>query len=216
MKKIVIFILISIVSLPSFAQNEKYVNAMKKNITLLDSGFAKPDLFLSLANSFERIGTSEKKEWLPFYYSAYCRVNYAFMQKDASGNDPIAEKATALINIADSLQPNNSEISCLKSMIASVQMMVNPQLRFMQYGPISQKEMGIAMQQDSLNPRPYMLKGQSLKYTPEQFGGGCKKAVVELTTAQEKYTSFKPASDISPNWGKSITEMMIKECSQTK
>lgn len=216
MKKIVIFILISIVSLSSFAQNEKYVNAMKKNITLLDSGFAKPDLFLSLANSFERIGTSEKKEWLPFYYAAYCRVNYAFMQKDPSGNDPIAEKAIALINIADSLQPNNSEISCLKSMIASVQMMVNPQQRFMQYGPISQKAMGMAMQQDPSNPRPYMLKGQSLKYTPEQFGGGCKKAVVELTTAKEKYTSFKPASDICPDWGKSITEMMIKECSETK
>ncbi len=189
---------------------------MKKNIALIDSAFAKPDNLLSLANTFERIGTSEKKEWLPFYYAAYCRVNYAFMQKDPSGNDPIAEKATALINIADSLQPNNSEISCIKSMIASVQMMVNPQQRFMQFGTISQKAMGMAMQQDPSNPRPYMLKGQSLKYTPEQFGGGCKKAVVEFTAAQEKYIAFKPASDISPNWGKSITDMMIKECSETK
>lgn len=189
---------------------------MKKNITLLDSGFAKPDLFLSLANTFERIGTTEKSEWLPYYYAAYCRINYAFMQKDPVGNDAIADKSAELINKADSLQPNNSEISCIKSMIASVQMMVNPQQRFMQYGPISQKEMGKAMQQDPSNPRPYMLKGQSLKYTPEQYGGGCKKAVVELTTAQEKYTAFKPASDISPNWGKSITEIMIKECSETK
>lgn len=216
MKKTIFLLLISIVSLSSFAQNEKYVNAMKKNITLLDSAFAKPDNFLSMANTFERIGTAEKTEWLPFYYAAYCRVNYAFMQKDPSGNDAIADKSAELINKADSLQPNNSEISCIKSMIASVQMMVNPQQRFMQYGPISQKEMGVAMQQDPSNPRPYMLKGQSLKYTPEQYGGGCKKAIVELTTAQEKYTAFKPASDISPNWGKSITEMMIKECSETK
>lgn len=216
MKKTIFLLLISIVSLSSFAQNEKYVNAMKKNITLLDSAFAKPDNFLSMANTFERIGTAEKTEWLPFYYAAYCRVNYAFMQKDPSGNDAIADKSAELINKADSLQPNNSEISCIKSMIASVQMMVNPQQRFMQYGPISQKEMGMAMQQDPANPRPYMLKGQSLKYTPEQYGGGCKKAIVELTTAQEKYTAFKPASDISPNWGKSITEIMIKECSETK
>ncbi len=216
MKKIIIYCLITFASFSSFAQNEKYVSAMKKNIAQLDSAFAKPDLFLSLANTFERIGTAEKSEWLPYYYAAYCRVNHAFMQKDQSANDAIADKATELINKADSLQPNNSEISCIKSMVASVQMMVNPQQRFMQYGPVSQKAMAMAMQQDPSNPRPYMLKGQGLKYTPEQFGGGCKKAVVELTIAQDKFITFKPASDISPNWGKSYTEMMLKECRQTK
>ena len=76
--------------------------------------------------------------------------------------------------------------------------------------------MATAMQQDPTNPRPYMLKGQGLKYTPEQFGGGCKKAMVELTTAQEKFSIFIPASEISPNWGKSYNEMIIKECSETK
>ncbi len=216
MKKIILISILCCFALISFAQSEKYINAMKKNIVLLDSAFAKPDLFLSLANTFERIGMAEKAEWLPYYYAAYCRVNYAFMQKDQGGNDAIADKATELINKADSLQPNNSEISCIKSMIASVQMMVNPQQRFMQYGPVSQKAMAMAMQQDPANPRPYMLKGQGLKYTPEQFGGGCKKALAELTVAQEKYISFKPASDISPNWGKSYTDMMVKECSETK
>lgn len=203
-------------SLSAFAQNDKYVNAMKKNIAQLDSAFAKQDLFLSLANTFERIGMAEKAELLPYYYAAYARINYAFMQKDQSGNDAIADKATELINKADSLNPNNSEISCIKSMIASAQMMVNPQQRFMQYGPLSQKAMAMAMQQDPSNPRPYMLKGQSLKYTPEQFGGGCKKALAELTMAQEKFNVFKPASDISPNWGKQYTEMMMKECTETK
>ena len=212
MKKITLIYLLSFFSLITFAQSEKYTNAMKKNITLLDSAFAKPDNFLSMANTFERIGTTEKTEWLPFYYAAYCRVNYAFMQKDPSGNDPIAEKATALINTADSLQPNNSEISCVKSMIASVQMLVNPQQRFMQYGAASQKELQKAMQQDPANPRPYMLKGQSLKYTPEQFGGGCKNAMPQLEIAMEKFTSFKPVSEIYPSWGKSYTEGIIKQC----
>lgn len=212
MKKITLFSLLSFFSLITFAQSEKYTNAMKKNIILLDSAFAKPDNFLSLANTFERIGTSEKTEWLPFYYAAYCRVNYAFMQKDPAGNDPIAEKATVLINTADSLQPNNSEISCVKSMIASVQMLVNPQQRFMQYGAASQKELQKAMQQDPTNPRPYMLKGQSLKYTPEQFGGGCKNAMPQLEIAMEKFTSFKAVSEIYPSWGKSYTGDIIKQC----
>ena len=212
MKKIILISILSFFALITVAQSEKYTNAMKKNITLLDSAFAKPDNFLSLANTFERIGTTEKTEWLPFYYAAYCRVNYAFMQKDPSGNDPIADKATALINTADSLQPKNSEISCLKSMIASVQMLVNPQQRYMQYGAASQKEMQKAMQQDPTNPRPYMLKGQSLKYTPEQFGGGCKTALPPLEIAIEKFGTFKPASEIYPSWGKAFTESMVKEC----
>jgi hypothetical protein len=189
---------------------------MKKNIAQIDSAFTKPDLFISLANNFERIGTSEKNQWLPYYYAAYCRVNNGYMQKEPSSNDAIAEYATKLINKADSLLPNNSEISCVKSMIASLQMMVNPQQRFMQYGAASQKEMQAAMEQDPTNPRPYMLKGQGLKFTPTQFGGGCKTALVPLTTAVEKYATFKPASDIAPNWGKTYTELMAKECEASK
>jgi hypothetical protein len=212
MKKLIILSAIIITSVSSFAQSEKFVAAMKKNITQIDSAFAKPDLFLSLANTFERIGTTEKSQWLPYYYAAYCRVNYGYMQKDQSNNDPIAIYASNLINKADSLQPNNSEISCIKSMIASLQMMVNPMQRFMQYGTLSQKAMETAMQQDSTNPRPHMLKGQGLKFTPQQFGGGCKTASAPLATAMEKFTAFKPASDIAPNWGKSYTEKMVKEC----
>lgn len=212
MKKIILLSIITLFSFTTFAQSEKYTNAMKKNIALLDSAFAKPDNFLSLANTFERIGTSEKSEWLPFYYAAYCRVNYAYMQKDPTGNDPIAEKATVLINIADSLQPNNSEVSCLKSMVASVQMLVNPQQRYMTYSGLIQKHIQNAMKQDPTNPRPYMLKGQTLKYTPEQFGGGCKTALPLLETAVTKFTVFKPTSEIYPSWGQAYTENMVKEC----
>ena len=68
------------------------------------------------------------------------------------------------------------------------------------------------MQQDATNPRLYFLKGQGLKYTPEQFGGGCKTAKPQLQTALDKYAAFKPASDISPNWGKERTEVLIKDC----
>jgi hypothetical protein len=216
MKKLIIFTFVVFTTITSFAQNEKFVAAMKKNITQIDSAFAKPDLFISLANNFERIGTSEKKEWLPYYYAALCRINYSYKQESPSGNDEIAEYATKLINKADSLMPNNSEISCIKSMIASMQMMVNPQQRWGQYGPISQKTMADAMKQDPSNPRPYMLKGQGLKYTPEAFGGGCKTAMEPLKTAVEKFAAFKPASDIAPNWGKPYTEGLVKECEASK
>jgi hypothetical protein len=72
--------------------------------------------------------------------------------------------------------------------------------------------METAMQQDATNPRPYLLKGQNLKYTPEQFGGGCKTAKPLLQTAADKFASFKPASDISPNWGMDRVNALLKDC----
>lgn len=215
MKKI--FFLLTVLfslSLTTFAQSEKYVAAMKKNMAAIDTAFKNPANLLALANNFERIATAEKNQWLAYYYAAFCQVNYGFMEQDKDKVDGYADKATELINKADSLMPNNSEISCIKSMIASCHMMVNPMQRWQEYGAESNGNMEKAMQQDPANPRPYYLKGQGLKYTPEQFGGGCKTAKPELQTALDKYNSFKPASELHPNWGKGQVEQLLKECNQ--
>ncbi|MEO6490022.1 MAG: hypothetical protein ABIO04_08805 [Ferruginibacter sp.] len=212
MKKVILFFSVIIIAATCFAQSEKFVSAMKNNIAAIDTSFKNPQNLLSLANTFERIAMAEKNQWLPYYYAALCQVNYTYMEQDKSKVDPIADKATLLINKADSLQPNNSEISCIKSMIASSHLMVDPMNRYMTYGPESSANMEKAMKQDPANPRPYFLKGQGLKYTPEQFGGGCKTAVEQLQMAIDMYATFKPVSEISPNWGKQRTETLLNEC----
>jgi hypothetical protein len=200
------------VMLSSFAQSEKFTAAMKKNLAELDSAFKNPPYLLTLANNFERIASAEKTQWLPYYYAALCQVNNGFMEKDKTKIDAVADKATELINKADSLSPGNSEVSCIKSMIASCHMMVNPMQRWQEYGAESNENMEAAMKQDPSNPRPYYLKGQGLKYTPEQFGGGCKTAVPVLETALEKFAAFKPASELHPNWGKEIAQQIVDGC----
>jgi hypothetical protein len=212
MKKLIIASVLLSVSILSFSQSDKYVAAMKKNLAAMDTAFQNPTSLLAVANNFERIATAEKNQWLPYYYAAFCQVNYGFMVKEKDKADGFADKATDLINKADSLMPNNSEISCIKSMIASCHMMVDPMSRWQEYGAESNGNMEKAMQQDPTNPRPYYLKGQGLKYTPEQFGGGCKTAKPELQTALDKYATFKPASELAPNWGKTQVEMLIKTC----
>ncbi len=212
MKKLLLIAGGCLTILSSFAQSEKFTAAMKKNLSELDSAFKNPAYLLSLANNFERIASAEKTQWLPYYYAAFCQVNNGFMETDKSKVDAIAEKATALINKADSLNPGNSEISCIKSMIASCHMMVNPMQRWQEYGAASNENMEAAMKQDPTNPRPYYLKGQGLKYTPEQFGGGCKTALPVLEMALEKFASFKPASEIHPDWGKGIAQQIADDC----
>lgn len=212
MKKVIILALATVFAFTTQAQSDKFNAAMKGNIAQLGAAFANPSLFVDLGNKFERIATAEKTQWLAYYYAAYCHVNAGFMERDKSKVDGIADKATLLINKADSLMPNNSEISCIKSMIASCHMMVDPMTRWQEYGQASQENMEKAMEQDPTNPRPYMLKGQGLKFTPESFGGGCKTALPELEKAITLFAAFKPASDIHPNWGMEYTAGMVKEC----
>ena len=214
MKKLVVFtaaLLISATAL--FAQSEKYNAAMKENLQAIEAAFKNPAELLALSNKFERIANAEKTQWLPFYWAAYCQVNYAFMQQeDKSKIDGLADKATELINKADALQPNNSEVSCIRSMIATSKLMVDPMSRYMEYGAESQKELDLAMKQDPTNPRPDFLIGQSLKYTPEQFGGGCKPALEKFEASMKKYETFKAASPLHPDWGKSYVQQLMDEC----
>ncbi|HMU08470.1 MAG TPA: hypothetical protein PKC54_00570 [Ferruginibacter sp.] len=212
MKKFMLIIAVILTTANVFAQSDRYIAAMKNNIAAIDTSFRNPANLLSLANNFERIATAEKNQWLAYYYAALCQVNYTYMEQDKSKIDAIADKATALIDKADSLQPKNSEISCLKSMIASSHMMVNPMQRYMEYGAEITAHLEDAMQQDPLNPRPEYLKGQGLKYTPEQFGGGCTAAKPILQSSLDKFNTFKPASDIHPNWGKQRVEKLLSEC----
>ncbi len=212
MKKVFLSAIVLFVTVVVFAQSEKFTAAMKKNLTALDTSFKNPADLLIVANNFERVATAEKNQWLPYYYAALCQVNYGFLEQNKEKIDGYADKATTLISKADSLSPNNSEISCVKSMIASCHMMVDPMQRWQEYGQESSSNMEAAMQQDPANPRPYFLKGQGLKYTPDQFGGGCTTAKPQLQIALEKFATFKPSSEISPNWGKERVEMLIKEC----
>src|SRR6187551_725742 len=134
MKKTMISVVILLLSTVVFAQSEKFTAAMKKNFEALDTSFKNPINLLTVANNFERIATAEKNQWLPYYYAAFCQVNYGFMETDKSKVDAYADKATELINKADSLSPKNSEISCVKSMIATCHMVVDPMTRYQEYG----------------------------------------------------------------------------------
>lgn len=212
MKRIILFCLAAVLGMSGFAQSEKYTAAMKANLSALDTSFKNPADLLAMANNFERIASAEKNQWLPYYYAAYCQVNYGFFEQDKTKVDAIANKAGELISKADALNPNNSEISCIKSMVATCHLMVNPMQRYMEYGQESADHMDAAIKQDPSNPRPYLLKGQNLKFTPAEFGGGCSTAKPELQTALDKFAAFKPASELHPNWGKARVEDLMKDC----
>lgn len=210
MKKMILIALVGLIAGSASAQNPKYIATMEKNVLQLDTTRDAKEL-QTLANTFERIASAEKKEWLPSYYAAYCYVNMTYSTK-GDEIDIYCDKADAYLNKADSISPNNSEIITLKSQVAGARISVNPMTRGQKYGTeaaiLREKAKGI----DPSNPRTYYLDGTSLFYTPAMFGGGKDKAKPAFEKALSLYETFKPASSISPRWGKRSAEYFLKQC----
>jgi hypothetical protein len=213
MKRIMFTLLLSagLVS-ASMAQSSQYEGAMAKQIALLDdqANFT-PDKLQEMSNTFERIGAAEKNQWLPYYYAGYCNVMIAMMQKDQSQVDAMADKAEADVAKADELSPKNDEVYLIKSLIASSRISVDPQSRGQKYGMEAASWQTQAAEINKENPRVYILQGQSLFYTPEQFGGSKTEAKKKFEIALQKFSTFKPASSIAPHWGEAYTRQLIAQ-----
>jgi hypothetical protein len=193
-----------------YADDSKYEKAMKKNLSKIDSAMNVGSM-LDAANGFERIAFAEKDKWLPYYYSAFMLTLASFTDTTADNKDGYLDKADIFINIADSLEEDESEIYVLKGMIAQARMQIDPMNRWMKYGAISNNNFTKAMKLDTLNPRPEYLQGVSLYYTPEQFGGGPAPAKRLLEKSLDKYNQFVPDNDLMPNWGREMTEQMLEQ-----
>ncbi len=208
MKKILLLFLLATVAIQSQV-DEKYTAAMKKNLAMIDTASTAAS-FQLIANSFERIANAEKDEWLPYYYASYLLTISTFMDSVAERKDPYLDKADLLISIADSLEPDNSEIFTIKAMIASGKLIVDPQNRWMKYGPIFSNMISKARELDPTNPRPVFLYAQNILYTPEQFGGGKEKALPIFKEAEEKFKNFEPESELHPDWGEEVLKSTLE------
>lgn len=192
-----------------FAQaNAKYVGAMEKALAGIDT-LRTGAQWLEKSNAFERIAQKEKGEWLPQYYVALCQAMIFNLDQDDSQYEALCDKADRFIAVADSLNPNNSEIYVLKSMAAGMHIRINPMTNGQKYGPIASITLEKALTLDPENPRAYMNKGIGLYFTPPQWGGDPEKGVELMELAAEKYEAFKPASSIHPNWGKTTNDYIL-------
>ncbi len=204
-------LMLSILSIAT-AQNEKYVGFMKKNLAALDSAKSSDD-FQTAANNFERIASAEKAEWLPAYYAAYAMRMKAFYTKEIKDVDPACDKADAMLAAAESIAPNNSEINTIKGMVMQARMRVDGS-RGMTLGPKATQVLAQALQQQPQgNPRAITQMAQMKYYTPSAYGGGKEPGIEMLKKAIAAYDTFKPETELSPNWGKAYAIELLKRWS---
>lgn len=207
MKKIIAIIAV-LISISGFAQSEKYVAAMKKNLAQFDSVKATAQ-YQSLAGAFERIGDAEKTQWLPYYYAGLALTTAAWADSTID-KDVNSEKVKALCDKADIIQ-KTSEICEIRNMAATQQMIVDPPSRWATYGQEASVQLKKGMELDPNNPRLYYLQGMSIFGTPEQFGGGKAKAKPVFEKAVALFNAEQP-KPLYPDWGKKQAEDMLAQC----
>lgn len=217
MKKTIFILVASLLGTAVFAQSEKYVKAMEAKVGMIDSTNT-PDAWKDLANAFERIAEAEKTQWLPYYYAAYSSVMAGMMSMpqgsfgdNSAIADPYADKAETLINKANEMNKDNSEIYCVIKMVHSLRLMGNAMSRYMTEGPKAEEALNKAKELNANNPRVYILEGQDKYFTPEQFGGSKEEAKKLFEKANEIFKTIKPGNAIDPQWGRSTVEYFLSQ-----
>ena len=205
-----LLVIISMFICGMVAAQSKYEGAMAKGLEQFKEAKTADDMGATSA-FFERVADAEKDKWLPYYYAAYANYLIGWMNPKAD-KDKVAEKSNDLITKAEAIEPNNSELFCLRQMTATLQMVVDPMSRWQTYGTQASKAVENAIKADPNNPRSYYLKGQNLMNTPEAFGGGKAIAKKLFEKAVELYATYKPASSFHPNWGKEQTDKLLAQC----
>lgn len=208
MKKSMLSLLFCGFMVAALAQSEKYTAVMQKNIAALDAAKTVADL-QDVAASFERVGDAEKTQWLPYYYAALAQT-WIGWRPDVKDKDANAEKIKVYLAKAEAIE-KNAELYAVENMMATQQMMVDPQTRWQTNGAEASTALQNGLKLDPNNPRLYYLQGESLFGTPVQFGGGKDKAkpVFERAIALFKAAQPKP---LYPNWGQKQAEDKLAQC----
>lgn len=211
MKRILLFITILVIRYSgTFAQNPAYTKAMEGLVNEIQTTqFGTP--LQPMANKMERIAATEKTEWLPNYWVAYCYLMDSYVEQDGAKKDLLLDKADVFVANAEKLVKNNEELEILKANLASARMAVSPQDRWQKYGGMVEMAIGSAKKINAENPRIALLEAQGLFYTPETYGGGKQKAKPIFEKALEQFAKFKPASSIHPNWGMATAQWMLSQ-----
>ena len=213
--KIFLSVILSLLFLSGTYADDKYEQTMKSNLKKMEECKTAED-YISVANKFERIALAEKDKWLPYYYGSLNYVIASFMDTVNSNKDNYLDKADQLVNIADSLDQNNSEIYTLMGMTAQARMSVDPMNRWQKYGAEADKDFKQAIAIDSLNPRPEYLIGVGVFHTPEQFGGGPANAKPILEKSLAKFEKADTENVLMPHWGKHEVEQLLKQVDEQK
>lgn len=211
MKKLTLTLSLILVAVVTFANDEKFIAVMKKNI---QAAYEAKDVssMQEVVNSFQRIASAEKNRWEPLYYIAYGNIMMANMEQEGQKKDLYLDAAADAIKKSLLLAPQESELVALEGFSFMIRVTVDPQSRGMLYAPQAVQSFQKAIALNPNNPRALALLAQMQFGTAQFFGSPTTDACATNALAAEKISTFQSDNVLSPTWGKGMIESLKEKC----
>jgi hypothetical protein len=210
MKNVIISILILFVSVGVSYAN-KYEKAMASAIDKLNTSNSL-DEYLSVVAAFERIGTAEKNEWLPYYYASLGYIQTSHATEDGEEKDAYLDKAQLSIDQSAKLSPGNDEIVTLQGYIYMMKVVIDPMTRGPEYGGKAMQEFGTAIGMNENNPRALLLYGRMQMGSDQFMGNDISESCKIINKANQMLVQQISDKSLMPKWGKEMAEVFVQEC----
>jgi hypothetical protein len=215
MKKTMISMLVLLLLYYSnFAQTRNTPAPLQQTVSRLDKATTVKDYEL-LEKEFAAMAAASR-DWLPYYYAAFCNAKIGFLyQDDGERIEPYSkqgeEQALKSQSLLDSTTQKNelSELYTVMSMVYRTKVFINPMTYGRKYGLLSQHFLDMAKALSPHNPRVLYVEAW-VKYNTPKMWGGDKNLAKQL--ANESLAQLQQASDdVQPHWGKTENMTLLNQ-----
>ncbi len=203
--------LLLFLSFPVCMEAQTLEESLNKTLMQMDSIKGLSDM-MNVSAQFDMIADKWNNEWSANYYAAYAKVIASFIVQDSKKKDLFLDEAEKYFEKVKTLGNENDETWVLAALITSARISVDGENRGMQYGATFNEYIAKAEKINPSNPRIYYLKGSSLFYTPEMYGGGKERAKQEFEKAKELFAKEPKTSVLKPRWGEQQNLDILKQC----
>jgi len=169
---------------------------------------------MNVSAQFDMIASKWENEWSSNYYAAYAKVIASFIVQDNKKKDLFLDEADKYFDKVKAIDSQSDETWVLAALIKSARIAVDGQNRGMQYSGIVKQSLEKAEKLNPDNPRIYYLKGSSLFYQPEMYGGGKAIAKPYFEKAKELFAKETKSSILKPHWGEQQNLDYLKQCDE--
>lgn len=169
---------------------------------------------MNVSSQFDMLAAKWENEWSTNYYAAYAKVIVSFIVQDSKKKDLFLDEAEKYFGKVKAIDSQNDETWVLASLITNARIAVDGQNRGMQFGGVFNQQLSKAEKINPENPRIYYLKGASLFYTPEMYGGGKAQAKQQFEKAKELFAKETKTSVLIPHWGEKQNMDFLKQCDE--
>tara|TARA_R110002033_G_scaffold21266_1_gene52948 strand:- start:2 stop:625 length:624 start_codon:yes stop_codon:yes gene_type:complete len=205
MKNIIIIALLVMSGIATAQTN--FEKGMTKAFTLWQNGNMD-----DAENMFERIAKAEPKEWLPSYYIAQINSLKSWNEKDGTVLKAQLDKAQEHLDLAMTISEDNAELMIMQAQIFTNWVVFDGMTYGMKYGAKINELYSKALVLEPENPRATFCKADWNLNSAKYFGQDTAPFCKDIEASLKLFDTFKPKSELHPNWGKERAVMVAKEC----